>query len=138
MIQSGRVVSSDSDQVLVQVVRQTSCGDNCNSCTGTCHAGIYIATDNTINAQQGDVVNLETESKSIYKIAFLMYIVPLIITIIGLTISKSLFPGNYVNALSDTIALIIGLVLYILSMYMIHLYTKNKTIDYKLSFRRKY
>lgn len=138
MIQSGRVISSDSDYVLVQVVRQTSCGDKCNTCTGTCNVGIYITTDNTIDAQEGDVVNLETESKTIIKIAFLMYIVPLIIMIIGLTISKSMFPKNYENALSDTIALIIGLVLYIISMYLIHLYCKTKNVEYTLSFRSKY
>jgi len=133
MYQSGQVLSSDKDYVYIMVNRQSACGDKCSSCSGSCKDSVLIKADNTVDVQCGDLVKIESNSSSVYKAAFLLYIVPLIVVIIGILISKKLFPVEYVSALSDLIALTIGLVLYLLSMYIIHLYCKNKSISYKIT-----
>lgn len=133
MYQSGQVLSSNKDYVYIMVNRQSASGDKCSSCSGSCKAGVLIKAENTIDVQCGDMVKIESNSSSVYKAAFLLYIVPLIVVIIGILISKKLFPVEYVSALSDLIALTIGLILYLLSMYIIHLYCKNKSISYKIT-----
>jgi len=136
MRQTGRVISSDNDHALIQIVRQSACGGNCKSCGGSCSPmGVLISTPNPIDAKQGEVVNVDSESNKILKIAALFYIVPLIVIVAGIILSKLYFFPKDTSVFSDIIALIIGAILYTLSLFLIHLFSKKKTIEYTISRR---
>lgn len=134
MRQNGRVISSDADHALIQIVRQSACGGNCKSCGGSCNAmGVLISTSNPINAKQGEIVQVDSETNKVLRIAAMFYIVPLFMIIIGIILSKLyLFPDN-TNMLSDVIALTIGLAMYTFSLFLIHFFSKKKTIEYTIS-----
>lgn len=138
MRQTGQVISSDKDHALVQIVRQSACGGDCNSCRGTCNTiGVLISTSNPIAAKKGEFVYIDSETSNILKIAALFYIVPLIVIVAGIILSKVYFFPNNSDTFSDIIALIIGAILYSCSLFLIHLVTKKKTIEYTISRRQK-
>jgi sigma-E factor negative regulatory protein RseC len=133
MQQKGRVISSDSDYALVQVMRETSCGENCKSCGTNCASSVLISTSNSIDAKQGDFVDIYSDTSKILATIALAYIVPLIIVISGIFISKRFIAYNEIEMLSDVIALVIGIILYAISLFLIHIFSKNKTIKYYIS-----
>lgn len=138
MRQTGRVISSDNDHALIQIVRHSACGGNCKSCGGSCSTmGILISTSNTIKAKQGELVHVDSETNKVLRIAAIFYVVPLIFIVAGIILSKLFFFPNDTGVLSDVIALTIGAALYTFSLFLIHLFSKKKTIEYTLS-RRSY
>jgi len=133
MRQKGRIVSSDSDYALVQVMRESACGENCKSCGTNCNTSVLISTSNSIDAKQGDFVDIYSDTSKILGTIALAYIVPLFIIISGIFISKRFIANNEVEMLSDVIALTIGIILYAISLFLIHIFSKNKTIKYYIS-----
>tara|TARA_Y100001933_G_scaffold258657_1_gene307055 strand:+ start:1120 stop:1539 length:420 start_codon:yes stop_codon:yes gene_type:complete len=134
MRQTGRVISSDSDHALIQIVRQSACGGNCKSCGGSCSVmGVLISTSNPINAKQGEIVNVDSETNKVLKIAAIFYVVPLIVIVAGIILSKLYFFPDDTSILSDVFALTIGAALYTFSLFLIHLFSRKKTIEYTIS-----
>lgn len=79
MREDGIVVSIENGVCGVRVRRKTACGENCASCSGACSAREHICmAKNVVGAKIGDKVVLETDSKSVLKSAFLVYILPLL------------------------------------------------------------
>ncbi len=68
----------------VEVLRGTSCGDDCASC-GVCKyaSKIRVEADNAMNADVGDRVEIETRTSRIMGAAFLVYVLPFILFFIG-------------------------------------------------------
>lgn len=134
MRQTGRVISSDNEKVTIQVVRESACGGNCKSCGGACNTiGVTITADNTIDARPGEIVNVDSESSEVLKIAAVFYLIPLVVIIAGIVLSKVyLFPDGQ-SAHSDLIALAVGGSGCILSLIGIHYFTRQKKIHYTLS-----
>ena len=137
MIQTGRVISSNNEQVLIQVVRSTACGHQCSGCNDSCKIGVLISTENSINAKRGDCVNLESDTGSILRIASLMYLLPISMVVIGIFFSKYYFPDDVSGISSDVVALVIAIVLLTTSMLMIHRISRSKSVDYSISFKNK-
>ncbi len=134
MRQRGKIISSDSDQALVQIIRQSACGGNCKSCGGSCSAvGFLISTSNPIMAKQGELVNVDSDTNEVLKIAAILYIIPLAVIILGIIISKLYFFTDETSVFSDVIALSIGASLYAFTLFLIHLFSKKKTINYTIS-----
>lgn len=132
MRQKGRIVSSDSNYALVEVMRYSSCGEKCKSCGTNCSTSVFISTYNSIEAKQGDYVDIYSDTNKILSAVALLYLVPLIIIIAGIFISKQFIANNQVEMLSDVIALSLGVILYSISLFLIHLFSKNKTIKYNI------
>lgn len=134
MRQTGRVISSDKDHALIQIVRQSACGGNCKSCGGSCSAmGVLISTSNPISAKQGELVQVDSETNKVLKIAAVFYLIPLFMIVAGILMSKLYFFPHDTSILSDVIALTIGASLYIFSLFLIHLFSKKKAIEYSIS-----
>lgn len=95
--------------------------------------GVLISTSNPINAKQGELVNVDSETNTVLKIAAVFYIIPLIVIVSGIILSKLYFFPDDTSILSDVIALIIGATLYTFSLFLIHLFSKKKTIEYTIS-----
>ncbi|MCI5605668.1 MAG: SoxR reducing system RseC family protein [Clostridia bacterium] len=85
----------------VEITRSSSCGENCASC-GLCPgrtAKVYAIND--INAEIGDTVIIDMADGKVLGAAFLVYIVPLIILIIG-------YFAGYAVFNSEALGIIIG------------------------------
>ena len=126
-IQEGVVIKLEADFARVQV----SGHSDCDSC-GTCNvAGMLIITYNPLNAVLGQKVKFTNPEGGMLKIAFMIFILPLI----------SLFAGLYTGSiLSDfyhfnqTLTMtVFGLMYVVLSVVIIFSYDK-KYKQYKANF----
>lgn len=75
----------------VEITRSSSCGENCASC-GLCPGKTAkVLAVNDINAAVGDTVIIDMPDSRVLGAAFLVYIVPLIMLIIGYFSGHALF-----------------------------------------------
>ena len=83
------------DKVVVEVLRGTACGDDCESC-GVCHyaSKIRVEATNGVGAQLGDRVEIEARTSRILGAAVLVYVVPFILFFIGYAIAASFSLGE--------------------------------------------
>ncbi len=127
MTKIGVVVSSTNSTALIQVVRTSACGSNCNTCGGSCpKENIIISATHDIVLNKGDIVNVESDTKTVLAYTSLIYIIPLFLMFLGLVISYQIFN------LSEISAFLIGLALLFLSYFIIHLYAKDKKITFSV------
>ena len=81
----------------VFLLRQSACSGDCHSCNG-CGAvreQLFVIAENPIGASVGDMVIVETETKTVMKAAMLVYLVPLILFFTGylLGVAIQFLPG---------------------------------------------
>ena len=97
MEQIGEVVELKGKKALVRVRRASSCGENCASCSGECKpSATVIYAINGLSAKVGDRVKLQMHSGAFLFLAFVGYIMPIILCI------AAYFA---VNALTDSVML---------------------------------
>jgi len=133
MKQIGKVISSDSDKAVIQVIRESACGGNCSGCGSSCNTGVTISTINMNDVKQGEFVEIETASSQVIGIAAIFYIIPIIFIVMGVVISQIYFPSGLLGMTSDITSVLIAALLCALSFFLIHLFTKEKEIDYKIT-----
>lgn len=92
MEQIGYVNKIDGNTAQVVVRRVSLCGDKCTSCKGSCNVpGISVNIENVLGAKEGDFVEVRMKTKTVLKSAFLVYAIPLVMLIIGITAGISIF-----------------------------------------------
>jgi sigma-E factor negative regulatory protein RseC len=111
MRQLGQVLSVEGDLAQVKVVQHSACA----SCTHKCGLehemkDVYVAAENRIKAETGEIVVLELSHVFVIKAAFWAYIFPLIFLLGGIAF------GVFVLE-SEPQALLIGLTLMVLSYF---------------------
>ncbi len=80
MDQIGQVVEIQGKTALVRVRRTSSCGENCSSCAGGCApTSTTMKAVNGLNAKVGDMVKVEMSRGAFVFLAFVGYILPIII-----------------------------------------------------------
>ena len=122
MIQKATVISTDGNKAKVEVIRATACegchrsndGSGCAACT-ILDLKRKITADalNDIGASAGDVVVVETPSRTVLSVSFLVFIIPLVIGI-GSYFIFSLFISN------DAVLALISAFVIILVFAVIH------------------
>lgn len=100
MVQLAKVIKTDGETAQISVERSSMC-DGCSKkgCSGTCAAGRLFGTDksmhalarNTIGADVGDTVQIETKTSVVMKYALIIFIMPIIISAILYFIGKAVF-----------------------------------------------
>ncbi|MTI67191.1 MAG: SoxR reducing system RseC family protein [Firmicutes bacterium] len=84
MKQKGFITKTEKKTANVIIRRETACGDKCSSCNGGCNVNATkVMIENKLNAKAGDYVEIRMETKMVMKSAFILYIIPLIMLIIG-------------------------------------------------------
>ena len=74
----------------VVVSRGTACGSNCGNCESCVFQNeIKTFAKNTVHARPGEKVVIESLSSRIFGAAFIVYIVPMLVFIIGYVIAAS-------------------------------------------------
>lgn len=82
--QKGLVLSTKGNRAEVSVVRVSACGDSCASCGGECSASSVIVWAETLEkVEAGDVVMIESSTKSILASTVAAYGVPLAFLVAG-------------------------------------------------------
>lgn len=92
MEEIGYVKSVNGEYASVLFQRKSGCGGNCGSCKGGCSSNL-VSTEikNTANASKGDRVLVSMEPNVFSKMIFRAYLLPTIMTILGLIIGILLF-----------------------------------------------
>ena len=95
MEQIGIVKEVKGSDVVLEVRRASACGTHCASCSSSCEVAPHLLTvDNRVNAELGDIVQIQAEAKKILKYTFLIYIVPLVFLITGIALGNGYFKGR--------------------------------------------
>ena len=125
MEQIGEVVELRGRQALVRIKRTSACGENCASCEGGCKpTSSVITATNGISAKVGDTVKLQMNSASFMLLAFIGYILPIIVCILTYFIVEGITRNTVIADISAIGALISVLVLF----YIIDKLPKKPTI----------
>lgn len=91
------------DAAEVEITRSTACGESCASC-GLCPGRTAkVVAINEIGAKSGDTVIIDMSDKKVLGAAFLVYIVPLIMLIIGYCLSYPIFRSEGISILTGFI-----------------------------------
>ena len=100
MEQTGIVEECIDGIAKVKITRSSACGDSCAAC-GMCPGReTVIEAKNVCGAAKGDTVLLNMSSGRVLNAAFLVYIVPVILLVIGCIIGDYIFKSENMGILS--------------------------------------
>lgn len=90
--QEGLVVSADTETATIAVLRESACGGNCSMCHGGCSQPYRMKIRNTQKLCVGEKVYLCANTIGVLFLAFISYVLPLILAIViyGITHADSL------------------------------------------------
>ena len=118
MEQTGIVEECVDGMAKVKITRSSACGDSCAAC-GMCPGReTVIEAKNTCGAAKGDTVLLNMSSGKVLNAAFLAYIVPVILLVLGCVIGDYIFKSENMGILS-------GFALMIVSFIAMHILDKR-------------
>lgn len=119
MDRAGIIVSQMGEYSKVKLVRHTACG-SCGACQlGDEQKDILLVAKNTVNAKNGDLVEVSMATNSVLSAAFIMYVIPLVGLFVGLLTGQVLFAGN------DLLTALMGLAVMALAFLIIKLNDKR-------------
>ena len=83
MTQEATVCGLSGDSAIVEVTRKSACGGDCGTCKGCAHPEqiIRIRTGNSVGADIGDRVIIESSGKRVLVSASVAYILPVLLMI---------------------------------------------------------
>lgn len=115
MEQIGEIVELKGKRAVVRIYRASACGENCASCSGECKpTTTMIEAYNTASANVGDTVKLEMNSASFLLLAFIGYILPIIICIATYFMVDKLTGNTLIADLCAIFSLVAVLVIFFL------------------------
>lgn len=125
MNQVGYVSGVENGMVQVEVRRVSACGDKCGSCGGGCSVPMTrVKMKNTLGVEKGDLVEVNMDTNTVLKFAFLVYIIPLVMMIAGIAVGINVFRtagiANY-----ESYGFLTGLVLLAASFFILKLIDKK-------------
>ncbi len=113
MDQIGQVVELQGKMAVVRVRRTSSCGENCSSCKGECApTATSVKAINGLNAKVGDMVKVEMSPGAFLTLAFIGYILPILITIGAYFAAYKITADTLAADITAVAALIITLVIF--------------------------
>lgn len=83
MNKQGVVEKIEGNKVTIRVTRDSSCGENCAMCNACPGKNMLITLNTHIPLSVNDKVMIETNSKYVLTSAFMVYILPIILLIMG-------------------------------------------------------
>lgn len=100
----------------VAVRRTTACGGNCGSCESCVFQNeLKTPAKNSIGAAPGQKVLIESQSKKIFKAAFLVYVLPLLCFLAGYLAAAALRLGEAGRIAASFAGLLVGGAVVVLS-----------------------
>lgn len=108
-----RILSGEYAEI--SVPRKSACGHDCEECAGCGMTGasIYAKAKNTVGAQPGQKVVVESSTKKLLGVVVLVYVLPVIFFLLGYFLSEGLVESvRYVIAIVAAALALIPIVIY--------------------------
>lgn len=108
-----RILSGEYAEI--SVPRKSACGHDCEECAGCGMTGasIYAKAKNTVGAQPGQKVVVESSTKKLLGVVVLVYVLPVIFFLLGYFLSEGLVESvRYVIAIVVAALALIPIVIY--------------------------
>ena len=135
MTQTAKVKQILSPEIaMVAVKRVSACAHDCSKCaSGGCmmmeHPDLTVRAYNGPEAQVGDVVIVESSSKSILSMAAVVYLLPMVLLIFGYIVGSMMGFGEMGSFL-------IGSLLFMVSIFIsiaLNRYVQKKAIQFHIT-----
>lgn len=111
MTKTGYVSKIVNGQTYVITECQSACGHDCSSCSSECKSNIReCLAANDVGAKVGDRVEMSVDDTKIVFLAFVVYMLPLIILFGVWTVSDCLWNDNLINTLLVMAFLVLWLI----------------------------
>ncbi len=107
MIRTGRVLSAQNGTLRICFQKPSSC-EGCKGCGNNAESQITIASPAAASASEGDTVLVRVPDKSLLFSAFIVYVLPLCVFLIGLIIGKLVSGSDTVSVISALSGLLIS------------------------------
>lgn len=118
MYKDGIVVSTKDNMARVAVMRMSGCGGSCDSCGGCESEEVFVDLPNHVKAKVGDKVKIRANSNMLFKLSFLVYIIPIVLLVLAISLSHSYFM-NIGNENYELISFAFGLLAFVLSSFIL-------------------
>lgn len=117
MTQEGIVTKSfPNGMAEVAVTRMTACGGNCGSCESCMlQSEVKALARNTVSAQPGQRVLIESRTAAVFGAIFLVYVMPLVFFLLGYAAAWALGAREGVCILCSFLGLAFGALLLVLT-----------------------
>ncbi|VDN49284.1 putative Positive regulator of sigma(E), RseC/MucC [Petrocella atlantisensis] len=127
MKQKGYVVDQKGPMLTVQIARTTACGDKCNNCSGGCEKKVInVDLINNLDVSVGNLIEIETDTRTIIKSALVVYILPLVFMFLGMILVNYML--DIIGKDPSEILMLLGGIFFLsISLFVI------KAIDHKIS-----
>lgn len=113
MEQIGEVVELRDRYALVRIHRASACGENCAQCEGGCKpTSSVIEAVNGVSAKVGDNVKIQMNSIAFMTLAFIGYILPILVCIATYFITNAVTDNTVIADTASILALITMLVIF--------------------------
>ncbi len=127
MEQLGKIVEIiDSNTAKLNMRKHTSC-KNCGACHIGTNPDITIEAENKIDAKLGNLVEVSMKTQNVLSAAFIMYVIPLLILILGIAVGTKLF--NSEN--EEIYSILLGFIFLGISYFVIKQNEKKFNKKYK-------
>ena len=95
----------DRDHAEISVPRKSACGHDCEECAGCGISGsaVFVRALNTCDAQPGQKVVVESDTKKLLRIVAFVYLIPVVLFLLGYVVTAMLTTSV---ALQYTVAVI--------------------------------
>lgn len=134
MEQVGFVTKIDGNMAEVEVKRMSACGHNCENCSGSCNApGVKVHMPNTLNAKEGDYVEIKTKTKSVLKYTILIYMIPFVMLILGIVLGMYVFKSIGIKSY-ENFSFLLGLIFLTIAYIILKRIDKKVEKDGELAF----
>ena len=124
MKEEGLVLESEGETAKVEIKRTTTC-KGCGICRMGSSDTMIAEVENPGGAKVGDKVEVEVDTSSILKVAFIVYIFPIVGLIVGYLIGEGIFG-------SELVGICFGIGGLLLSFRVIYWYDKRLKRERKL------
>jgi sigma-E factor negative regulatory protein RseC len=110
MISIGVIESINGEKAMVGLTRHTACGE-CGACQmGKENLNRRVEALNPLGAKVGDRVTMEMEDQKVLKAAFIVYIIPLIVLIVGMILTNLALVYFHISDMVELYGFLVGLV----------------------------
>ncbi|NPV53329.1 MAG: SoxR reducing system RseC family protein [Firmicutes bacterium] len=123
MEEVGKVVVVKGDAATVEIARSAMCSKckMCNLGSGTAR----IDADNLVDAEVGDLVSVEIDTRNVMAAAFVVYMVPLAFMLVGFLLGPVVSRWLGLAWASQAVTAATGIVFLVLSYAVVYFYDKK-------------
>ncbi|MEE8359747.1 MAG: SoxR reducing system RseC family protein [Candidatus Omnitrophota bacterium] len=126
MIEKGTVLEKKESKIIVKIERHSACG-GCKACETNEKREMTLEIQDTLDAQKGDIVEIELDDFAILRGAVLIYGVPLLGLMTGVLAGKSIAEMAELPLSAELLSVLVGAAFLAVALIAVKIYgTRNK------------